>query len=85
MQPAHAPSRFVPDARMTIPDPMLSTLRDQAYGLGRGETVSDAEAHLLLAAIGPLLDELIQRRTAMAAIQTITAPGNVIVFERGQG
>ncbi|QPM89134.1 hypothetical protein [Pseudooceanicola algae] len=47
-----------------IGDPQLCTLRDCAYAAHRGEIPSRAEAEALLAAIGPLFDELIQWRTA---------------------
>ena len=51
-----------------IDDDTLKILRDSAYAARRGDTPL-ATAEFLLTSIGPLLDELIERRTAQALIK----------------
>lgn len=50
-----------------ISDRFLLELRNTAHAARRGD-VSSAEAESLLHCVGPLLDELISRRSAMAGI-----------------
>jgi hypothetical protein len=40
------------------------------------------EADMIAYSVAPFLDELQQRRAAMAMIETLTRPGTVVAFER---
>ncbi|MBR9819705.1 MAG: hypothetical protein GYB51_01745 [Rhodobacteraceae bacterium] len=57
----------------------LRTLRDCAYAAARGTIPTAVEAEALLAAIGPLLDELILRREAC---RSITGDSNIILLDQ---
>lgn len=61
-------SRTIPFARPDeIDDRTLEILRNKAYDARRGD-ISAAEAEFLLSSIGPLLDELIERRNTQTLI-----------------
>jgi hypothetical protein len=45
-------------------------------------TLTAAEADMIAFSVAPFLDELQQRRAAMAMIETLTRPGTVVAFER---
>jgi len=81
-QPLGAP--FVPDARAAITDHLLGQFRDLSAAILDGYHPTDTEGGALMACLPNLLDELIQRRAAMAGIELLCKPGNVIAFERGR-
>ncbi|WP_226778988.1 hypothetical protein [Oceaniglobus trochenteri] len=56
-----------------ISDGFLRCLRDATYDLRRGDTLSATEAEALLHHMPGLLDELVERRAAMARPTTVVA------------
>lgn len=70
----------VPLARpCPITDRVLAQLRCVAHDAPRGD-ISPAEAEWLLSAAGPLLDELAQRRAAMAGLPVAVDLTNVVIL-----
>lgn len=62
--PHTIPTNNIPLARPEeIDNNTLLTIRDKVYDFRRGADVSQAEAVFIFSALGPLLDELIERRT----------------------
>lgn len=69
-----APARSAP-----ISNRFLHQIRNLAYSARRGD-VTEAEAELVLHTAGPLLDELIARRRAMAGLAPIDGTGNIVTL-----
>lgn len=77
-------SNDIPLARSdAIGDRMLKSIRDVAYNAQRGD-LTMAEAELMLSTMGPLLDELIERRNVQAMIAQ-HLEDNVVYLEDIQG
>jgi hypothetical protein len=72
--PHIAPAQFGP-----VTDRMLNQLRNVAYDATRGDATR-AEAELLLAACGPLFDELIAHRTLHAGLARLDAGADNVIF-----
>jgi hypothetical protein len=71
----------VPNARSAqIGDRELATLRRIAHD-ARHELAGQAEAEWLISACGPLLDELAQRRAAMAELPLQIDLSNVVILD----
>lgn len=62
-----------------IDDRLLAQLRRIGHDAAVGQ-VTEAEAEWLLSVCGPLLDELAQRRVAMAALPQVVDLTNVITL-----
>lgn len=82
-QPTGVP--FVPGARLDLTDPLLTHTRDLWGRVVDGNLpITAAEMDFLGGVVGPLLDELAQRRAAMSVIETALRPGTVVAFERAR-
>lgn len=76
---------YVPPARLDLSDQLLTNTRDLWSRVVDGQQpITPAEMDFLGAVIGPLLDELVQRRAAMTLIETALKPGTVVAFERAR-
>lgn len=62
-----------------IDDRTLAVLRRVAHD-APASMATEAEAEWLLSAVGPLLDELAQRRAAMAALPVEVDLSNVVIL-----
>jgi hypothetical protein len=85
-QPANPPASgvpFVPPARFDLSDRMLQNVADLwRKAVENTDTLTALEADMIAYSVAPFLDELQQRRAAMAMIETLTRPGTVVAFER---
>jgi hypothetical protein len=73
-RPAPRPAQLGP-----VSDRLLRQIRNIAHDAARGDATR-AEAELLLASVGPLLDELIAHRTLNAGIARLDAGGDNVIF-----
>lgn len=71
---------FVPNARpRPVDDRTLAVLRRVAHD-APNSLATEAEAEWLVSAVGPLLDELAQRRAVMADLPLMVDLSNVVIL-----
>jgi hypothetical protein len=72
---------------LPLEDPYVETVRTLAHKAYRGEELTIPEAELVLLAIAPLCDEVLQRRRIMRSFgRALQEPGNVVYLaDRQEG